>query len=686
MSIRVCQNSFSKGILSPSLQARVDLGQYPLGVKDILNGIVLQEGCVINRPGLEFISEVKYSDRKTRLIPFVFNLSQSYILEFGNNYIRFIKDGGYILDENNEIYEITSPYSEEALFELDYVQQADVMTIVHKDYKPHTLSRFKHNHWELEEITFNSAIKAPNNVTAVYSGSLASNTTEYEYVVCAVDKTTKEESTRSEVALVKGHLEAYWTTSEYITINWQEVDNAMEYNIYRSVNGVFGYVGTSTKTSFKDNNIEPDLTSCAPIYTNPFEEENPSCVCYYQQRKLYASSSKQPQTLWASQSGTNDNFNISRPLNASDAITLSLYDNMSNSIRHLIPFDNLIAITTNSEWSINGSDGVFCANPLPVAKIQSYYGASKVKPVISGSMVLFVQSGGNMLRDLGYSYLSDSYDGEELTLFANHLFEGKQIVDMAYAKEPYRIVYCIMNDGTINALTYNPKQKITAWHRHLTNGAYESVAVIRENNEDIAYFIVKRKINDNYVRYIERFKSRTVKNLNEAFFLDCALHKQFSEKVEVLSNLNHLKNTKVCALLDNGVVKDLQIDQNGTLKLPYPASNILVGLPYEFRLETLNLENQASLGVNKVINCVEVKILNSREDFYIENANNTLCQNARSHDSVNNPDKLYSKDVIFCPLSNAQKEVNVKLVQNNPLPLCILAISSTVSLQEVEAQ
>ena len=52
-------------------------------------------------------------------------------------------------------------------------------------------------------------------------------------------------------------------------------------------------------------------------------------------------------------------------------------------------------------------------------------------------MILFVQSGGSVVRDLGYTYMTDSYDGEELSIFANHLFEGKQIVDMAYSKEPY---------------------------------------------------------------------------------------------------------------------------------------------------------------------------------------------------------------------------------------------------------
>lgn len=686
MSIRVSQNSFSKGILSPSLQGRIDLEQYNLGLKNLENGIIMQEGCVVNRSGLEFLQEVKFSNKNTRLIPFVFNANQSYILEFGEKYIRFLKDGGYILGNDNEIYEIETDYSSEDIFEIDYVQQADVMTLVHKNYRPKTLSRLEHNNWEFKEINFCAKINPPQNPIAVYTGSTSANTTVYTYVICAVDKTTKEESSRSQETSVIGHLEAYWTTSEYITISWQAVENALEYNVYRSVNGIFGYVGTSSTTSFKDNNIEPDLSSCAPIFNNPFESENPSSVCYFQQRKIYASSSKNPQTLWASQSGSEENFNTSRPLNATDSITLSIYDNVANNIQHLIPFDDLIVITTNSEWCVNGQDGVFCATPSPICNMQSYYGAAKIKPVISGSMVLFVQSGGNIVRDLGYNYLSNSYDGEELTLFANHLFEGKKIVDMAYSKEPYRILWCVMNDGELNGLTYNPKQKICAWHRHTTLGKFKSVTTIREEGEDIAYFVIEREIRGEIKKYIERMKSRNVTSLENSFFLDCALKKDFSEKVKKITNLTHLKNQNVTALLDYGVVENLKVNEHGELNLPYEAKHVLIGLPYSFKLETLNIEGEGSLGVKKVLNKVEVKILNSREDFFIENDNNTISQNARNRDSINNPKKLFSTDVEFSPLSNSKIEANVRLLQKYPLPIKILSISSTISLEEVEAR
>ncbi len=684
MSIKVSQNSFSKGIISPSLQARVDLEQYSNAVKKLNNGIVLQEGCIVNRPGLEYLAAVKDAEKKVRLIPFVFGFDQNYIIEVGEKYFRFIKNGEYIRTSKGLVYEVETPYLEEHIFEIDYVQQADVITLVHQNYKAAELARIRDSEWTFTNIEFKCAISQPQNLKGTYTGGGLTQATfkYYTYAVTSVDRKTNIESACSNNISIGAHKESSWTTSEYITLTWDNVSDAKEYNIYRVLNGIFAYIGTSATESFVDDNIEPDIRTTAPSSRNPFLNENPSCVCYYQQRKIYASSNLNPQTLWVSKTGTNNNFDVSKNVIATDSITMSLYDNVANRIQFLLPFDDLIIMSSNAEWTVNGPDGVFCATPAPVANIQSYYGSAKIKPVVSGSMVLFVQSGGNIVRDLGYDYLSDSYDGEELSLFANHLFEGKKIVDMAYSKEPYRILWCVMDDGTINALTYNPKQKVSAWHTHSTDGKFESVATIKEDSEDVAYFVVKRKINGEDVRYIERFKSRIVNDMSEAYFLDCAISKKYSFPINGVGGLKHLKNTVVWAILDNGFVKDLTVDGNGYLELPYAAQSIIVGLPYTFEFESLNLESNGTFGMNKIINEINIKILNSREDFFIKNDDGTLIQNQRSYESVSNPLKLDSRDVTFYPLTNVSKEASVKIVQKYPLPLNILSFSANLSLEE----
>ena len=90
---------------------------------------------------------------------------------------------------------------------------------------------------------------------------------------------------------------------------------------------------------------------------------------------------------------------------------------------------------------------------------------------------------------------------------------------------------------------------------------------------------------------------------------------QFDEEVETLFGLKHLSGKNVIALADFGVVEDLIVNEDGSVNLPYPAKNVVIGLPYTFKLETLNLEAQGTLGIKKLINKIEIKTLKTREDF-----------------------------------------------------------------------
>lgn len=750
---RLTQTSFARGELAPALYNRVEIEQYSIGCKQIKNGFIHQEGCVSNRSGLEFVGEAKNSNDETRVFEFCFNSEQTYMIEAGNKYFRFIQDGGYIVDDKGEIVEIQTPYAKEDLFQLKFVQSADILTITHINYPPMELARYAHDDWRLSEIRIKPIIAAPQNLKVAWTGSTSSNTRSYSYLITAVDKDTLEESERSAVVTGTGHREAYWTTSEYFTLTWDAVPNAAEYNVYRSVNGIFGYIGTAEGTSFTDDNIEPDLKSSAPITQNPFDNNNyPTCATYFQQRKVYACSNDNPQTFWASQTATSNNFNISRPLIASDAITQALADREVNEIRHLIGLNHLIALTSNTEYRINGSDGVFEANPAPVALVQSNYGSSHVQPIISGNMIIFIQSGGSVMRDLGYDYLTDSYDGSELSLFASHLFEGKTVKDMAYAKEPYRIIYVVFSDGTCAELTYNKKQKICGWARMVTDGFFESVATIREGQEDIAYFIIRRYIKPIYQgsyelldaqinsngetaytytcgektyyakediavgvevysdidfehfvgtvnvlnedenvitiggvlkRYIERTKTRIIKKAQEGFFVDSGLSAFFKTKVSTISGLSHLAGKNVIALSRGGVIENLHVDNDGKVVLPRPVSQITIGLPYMFRLETLNIEGENTQGLKKNINSVSVNIANSREEFLVGGNTGMYVDTYRSIESVNNSNKLFSKNISATPMNTPDADATIIVAQDKPLPLTILSLSAMFSLENI---
>jgi len=147
--------SFTSGEISPRLDMRVQLQKYNNACSEAENVVLLPQGGAAKRPGLRFINEVKDSSKKVRLIPFQFSTETAYVLEFGDSYIRFYMDGGIIMDGDSP-YEISSPYAEADLYDIQFTQSADVMYLVHPKYQPRKLSRTGHTSWTLETISFTS--------------------------------------------------------------------------------------------------------------------------------------------------------------------------------------------------------------------------------------------------------------------------------------------------------------------------------------------------------------------------------------------------------------------------------------------------------------------------------------------------------------------------------------------------
>ena len=95
--VKVMQASLAGGEVSPAVATRVDIDKYKSSVAAAENFFVQIHGGMSNRPGLEFVAEVKDSSAAVRIIPFEFNTEQTYILEFGEQYMRVVKDGGQVL-------------------------------------------------------------------------------------------------------------------------------------------------------------------------------------------------------------------------------------------------------------------------------------------------------------------------------------------------------------------------------------------------------------------------------------------------------------------------------------------------------------------------------------------------------------------------------------------------------------
>lgn len=495
-------------------------------------------------------------------------------------------------------YSITTPYLEADLFRLKYTQSADVMTITHPDYQQRNLSRTDHDAWSLDVIAFASGVAAPSaglGVTQVGTPSLSSNKT-YRYVVTSVDANGTESpaSAIQSSGSINALSETYGNR-----VSWTTVAGADYYNVYKesSLNsGIFGWIGEADEDgspSFDDYNFGPDMSVTPPLPTDPLNSTDnyPACCTYHQQREWFGATNNQPTTLFGTRTADYDNMDIHRPLLSGDAIEATVASRQVNELRHLVSLDNLIVLTSGGEWlAVADQDGIL--TPLNINfRVQGYRGSSHVPPLTIGSTALFIQEKGSRVRDLSYTFDNDAYVGNDLTVLSKHLFDGYNIVDWCYQQEPNSIVWAVRSDGILLSLTYMREHDVWGWARHSTDGLFESICCISEGGEDVVYAVVKRTINGNDVRYIEKLTTQLEpSDDDDAFYVDSGLTYDGSP-VSSVTGLWHVEGKTVDILADGDVVPDLVVS-DGTIDLPEgtDASKIHIGLPYTKRLRTLPID------------------------------------------------------------------------------------------------
>ena len=459
------------------------------------------------------------------------------------------------------VFTLVTPYVTADLFELQYEQSADVMTICHPTYAPRELRRLGATSWTLASITFAPSVTAPGSVAV--AATVGSGSVPYKYVVTALESDILEESVASAEVSVTNDLT---TATYYNTITWGAVTGAVRYNIYKDDNGVHGYIGQTPDLTFKDDNIEADLLTSPPENQTPFgtTDNYPSSVSYHDQRRAFSATNDNPQTTWMSRAGSGANLSKSIPSQDDDAIQFSLDSRQFNRIRHLVPLDKLVIFTSATEWILftENSDAL---TPTTIAlRPQSYVGCSERRPIVSGDAILFIADLGGHVYDMNYSFETDKYKPRDVSIIAPHLFDGYTITDWDYSSVPVSLIWSVRSDGKLVGLTYLSGQKpaILGWHLHDTDGEFESVAVIPESGgEKMLYAVIKRRINGVDRRFIERLHSRIFSEVEDAFHVDSGLSYNDPKTITAVTAANPPVVTSASHGFSNGDV--IQIDNVG---------------------------------------------------------------------------------------------------------------------------
>ena len=663
--VAVQLTNFTGGELSPRLDGRNDLTKYASGCKTLENMVVYPHGSAARRPGTQFVAEVKDSTKKTRLIPFEFSTTQTYMLEFGNQYIRFYKDNGQILS-GGSAYEISSPYLEAELFEIKYAQSADVMYICHPNHAVRKLSRTGHTNWTLTQVDFTNGPFQDHNITT--TTLTASSTTVGASATLTLSSTTGVNANQGWLSTDVGRL-----------VHLKD-------GHYKITARTSATVATGTCV------VSPSSASASTDFAlGAFSDTtgHPTCVSFFEQRLVFAATKEQPQTLFFSKSGDYENMddNYHATIADDDAIVYTIASNQVNAIRFMTATRTLIVGTAGGEFTVSGGGTDVAVTPTNILiKKQSNHGAANLDALAVGNVTLFLQRAKRKVRELAYNFDVDGYLAPDMTILAEHISESG-ITQMAYQQEPNQIIWCVRGDGQLIALTYQREQQVVAWHRHIFGGSFssgnavcESVAVIpTDNSEYQTWVIVKRTINGTtkrYVEYLHTFDFNEADN-TDFNFLDSQLAYSGSATTTI-TGLTHLEGEEV-AILADGSTHPRKTVTSGSITLERSATKVKVGLPYTSLLQTMRLDagsqDGTSQGKTKRIFDITLRIYESIGIEVGPDLNNMERIPFRSSATLMDsaiPVFTGDKEIEF--RGNYETDGYVYVRQDQPLPLTILSL------------
>lgn len=661
------QTNFNGGEFSPEAQGRDELQAYTRALKYQYNSYSLKQGPAVKRPGTRFVAEVKDSSKATRLQDFTFNANQTYAIEFGDQYIRFCTNEAQ-LESGGSPYEISSPYLEADLFELKFVQSADILYIFHPDYSTRKLSRTGATSWTLTELDF---IDGPYGDENTGTTTITPSATTGTITLTASAALWSADDVGRIVRLKHG---STWGSAKITGYTSTTVVDA-------EVQAERDFGGTGAVTAWRLGVFSTGLGW-------------PVVGAFYQERLviakgvfIYASESANFETFSPTDTAgdVQDDSGFARPLTADQV----------NDIVWLRSAKVLSIGTRGSEWILRAGS---LTNPEPITPTniiltrETTFGSTEnlqaIQPGISAT--LFVGTTQRILHEFVYDFNIDGYSAPEISVFAEHLV-GRKIKEFAWAQKD-GLLYLAMEDGTLVTLTYLKDQEVLGFAQHELGGTLtgsdnvevESICSILSS--DLSYnqvwVIVKRTINGSTKRYIEYFTRRFNRNEGDvqadARFMDSYLDYS-GVATDTVSGLGHLEGETLDVLADGATHPQVTVS-SGSVTLDNDYENIAVGLHYESQLDFLEPDLGGTTGTAKG---KRKRITSALLNFY-----DTLggkigpdvdhletLQFRESSDLMDSPPPLFTGNKSEAIEADYEQESTLVFVHDQPLPFTLRRIT-----------
>ena len=540
--VAVQLTNFTGGELSPRLDGRNDLTKYSSGCSTLENLVVYPHGAAARRPGSSFVAEVADSDNKTRLIPFEFSTTQTYMLEFSNLKIRFYKDNGSILEGDKTITGITQANpavvtsNSHGYSNGDEVVITAVVGMTQVNGKRFLVAGKTTNTFQLTDkdgtnvnstgyTAYSSAgtankvyeIATPYTTAQLFDIKFAQSAdvmyiTHPSHEVEKLSRTGHTSWTLTDVDFTNGPFMDANTTATTLTPASAGVGAGV--NITASaitgINGGVGWLATdvgrqiffnsgyATITARTNSTVavatittaftNTDATAAFQLGSFSDTTGHPSCVTFFEQRLVFAGTTDQPQTIFFSKSGDYENMdeNIGGTVADDDAMVYTIASNQVNAIRFMTATRTLIIGTAGGEFTVSGGGTDSAVTPTNILiKKQSNHGSANVDALAVGNATLFLQRAKRKIRELAYNFDVDGYIAPDMTILAEHITEGG-LTQIAYQQEPNQIIYGVRGDGELVGFTYQREQEVTAWHRHIFGGRFGNATITVTDYANIA--------------------------------------------------------------------------------------------------------------------------------------------------------------------------------------------------------
>ena len=419
-------------------------------------------------------------------------------------------------------------------------------------------------------------------------------------------------------------------------------------------------------------------------------------------------------TLYLSESDDYEGFN-DETVGDAGPIARTLGSGPVDSIQYLVSLLRLIIGTSGSELSMRSSSLDEPLTPTnSSAKTFSTQGSANIRSLKLDASAVFVQRSGKRLFMIGQGSQSISdYDISELTVLVPELLiEG--VVSIAVQRQPDTRIHCVLGNGKVAILTYEPREEVLCWSKWETDGTVEKVAVLPgTGSEDKVYYHVNRTINGTTKRFLEIWatEAESEGDTGLSWLADCAKSYTDTGRATTLTGFSHLVAESVIAWGDDTgqaiAGRDLSTDDTGGDPRTYTVSgsgevdissvyspgvhHAVVGLPYTADWTSTKLAYAAEAGTAlaqmKRTDKIAFVLYNTHNrGLYFGNDTGNLDALPRVSDggATVDDDKIFATfDQVAMPFPGLwDSDARIHLRAKAPRPVTVLAAVPTVQTNE----